>query len=233
MATVKVIAHRTCPLDAPENSLRGIDRAREMGADAVEVDVRVTRDGIPVLLHDRTGWRTAGRPMPVKWVAHRRVSRFTVRGSATRLPTLRHALDALPAGLDVAIDVKDHRDVEATARVVRATGVEAQAMLWVRDAQGVRVAARLLPGARTALLRNTYDERSSLRYVADAHDCGADQISLHQRGVTRRVVDSARSVGIEVLAWVVERRGHEAVLAAGVDGVVTDWPLLARSLLAP
>lgn len=48
-----VIAHRTCPRDAPENSLEGIARATELGADVVEVDVRRTADGVPVLVHDR------------------------------------------------------------------------------------------------------------------------------------------------------------------------------------
>ncbi|MDH3707216.1 MAG: glycerophosphodiester phosphodiesterase, partial [Acidimicrobiia bacterium] len=43
-----VIAHRTCPLDGPENSLAGIATARELGADLVEIDVRRTADGVPV-----------------------------------------------------------------------------------------------------------------------------------------------------------------------------------------
>ena len=47
-----IIAHRTSPRDAPENSLEGIRRSAELGADYVEVDVRLTRDGVPVMLHD-------------------------------------------------------------------------------------------------------------------------------------------------------------------------------------
>ena len=45
------IAHRTAPLDAPENSLAGSVRSGELGADYVEIDVRLTRDGVPVMLH--------------------------------------------------------------------------------------------------------------------------------------------------------------------------------------
>ena len=47
-----IIAHRTSPRDAPENSLAGIRRSAELEADYVEIDVRLTRDGVPVMLHD-------------------------------------------------------------------------------------------------------------------------------------------------------------------------------------
>ena len=53
-----IIAHRTSPLDAPENSLEGIRRSAELGADYVEIDVRLTRDGVPVMLHDGLLLRT-------------------------------------------------------------------------------------------------------------------------------------------------------------------------------
>ncbi len=60
-----IIAHRTSPRDAPENSLAGIARSAELGADYVEIDVRLTRDGVPVMLHDALLLRTTGRPWPV------------------------------------------------------------------------------------------------------------------------------------------------------------------------
>lgn len=60
-----VISHRTNEGDAPENTLLGIARAIEGGCDAVEVDVRATRDGVLVLLHDETLARTTGDPRAV------------------------------------------------------------------------------------------------------------------------------------------------------------------------
>ncbi len=55
-----IIAHRTCPRHATENSLEGIRKAAELGADGVEIDVQRTLDGVPILMHDKTLWRTAG-----------------------------------------------------------------------------------------------------------------------------------------------------------------------------
>ena len=58
-----IIAHRACPQHAPENSIAGIRRAAELGADGVEVDVQRTLDGVPILMHDSTLGRSAGLPL--------------------------------------------------------------------------------------------------------------------------------------------------------------------------
>ncbi|WP_030559609.1 glycerophosphodiester phosphodiesterase family protein, partial [Streptomyces exfoliatus] len=60
-STVTAVAHRGDPYRARENTLRSVRSAVERGADAVEVDVRVTRDGVPVLLHDSTLERLWGQ----------------------------------------------------------------------------------------------------------------------------------------------------------------------------
>src|SRR5919107_1805354 len=105
---MRVIAHRTCPMHAPENSLEGVAKAAKLGADAVEIDVRPTRDGVPVLNHDSTVWRIARWPLPVRWTSAARFRRLRRRdGSGAGLPTLAEVLAGLPPDLALAIDVKD------------------------------------------------------------------------------------------------------------------------------
>ena len=101
-----MIAHRTLPRDAPENSIEGIRRAAELGADAVELDVRRTLDGVPILMHDRTPWRTARVFWPVRLLPSSSARRLRLRGSREGVPTLAEALRALPSRLSVAIDVQ-------------------------------------------------------------------------------------------------------------------------------
>src|SRR5882672_8219125 len=60
-----VIAHRGNAAHAPENTLEAFDQAIALGADALELDVHVTRDGVPVVIHDPTLSRTAGQPHAV------------------------------------------------------------------------------------------------------------------------------------------------------------------------
>lgn len=229
---VLVVAHRACPRDAPENSIAGVRLAKQLGADAVEIDVRLTRDGVPVLLHDRSLVRTTMRTGRVDELTADEFTARRHRGRGEHLPTLHAALEGLPADLGVALDCKDDRAVPAAAAAVRALGLGDRTMVWARSPEAVAHARAALPESAVALLRDTRDEASTLRYVHDAHAAGASQVSVHQRRISRRVVEEAEALGIFVFVWVVRAGGHEAALATGAHGVVTDWPAIARSLVS-
>lgn len=219
-----VIAHRTCPLDAAENSLRGIAVAAELGADAVEVDVRLTRDRRPVLFHDRTAWRLARRPVPTRLLTLRALA------STTDVVTLDEALAAVPPGVALAIDLKAHAAVLAVLADV-GHARRRDVMIWCRRPEAVGAVRERAPWLSTALLRNTWTRAGTRRYLRDAARAGAHAVSLHQRVVDADVVGQAHELGLLAYAWVVEEGAHERVAGYGVDGLVTDWPALARSLV--
>ena len=166
-----VVAHRTCPLDAPENSVEGIGRAAAVGAEVVEIDVRLSRDGVPVLHHDPWLWRVARRPYVIGWS----------RARTLRLPTLDDALTAAAdAGIDVSIDVKDPRACDAVVRTVRAAAAALRVRLWAREREQVEVYAAEFPGTEVALLRETHDPAAHDRFLADASAWGATAVSGNQ-----------------------------------------------------
>src|SRR3972149_3538622 len=103
---VLIIAHRACPQHAPENSIAGIRRAAELGAGGVEVDVQRTLDGVPILMHDWTLGRPVGLPPPTRLLPYALVRRLRLKGGAERVPSLAVALDALPDGLLIALEIK-------------------------------------------------------------------------------------------------------------------------------
>ena len=84
--TTRVVAHRTVPLDARENSLEGIAAAARLGADVVEVDARRSFDGTAVLLHDPWLGRVQKVPLPLRWAPDSLLHRLKV-------PTLVDALE--------------------------------------------------------------------------------------------------------------------------------------------
>ena len=127
-----VIGHRGASGSAPENTLHGLRaRARSSGADAFELDVRLTRDGAPVVIHDATLDRTTDRTGPVRGqtLADLRGAdagcRFTPDGGHTlpfrstnvRIPTLAEVLWAFPT-VPVLIEVKEPEVQEAVRRVL-------------------------------------------------------------------------------------------------------------------
>ncbi|QIJ65011.1 glycerophosphodiester phosphodiesterase [Streptomyces sp. JB150] len=113
MRNVTAVAHRGAPYHARENTLRSLRIARELGADAVEIDVRLTRDGVPVLLHDETLERLWELDKPVRALTAAELAEAT----GQRVPTLAAAL-AATEGSRVMLDLPGSPDVRVARRVV-------------------------------------------------------------------------------------------------------------------
>jgi len=229
--TTLVIAHRTCPRDARENSLDGIAVGARLGADVVEVDARRSRDGTAVLLHDPWLLRVQHRPLSVSWLRDPALSRLGV-------PTLADALEvAGESGVRLAIDTKDTGAADAVLAAARAAGAIDKVLLWAQHMPTVRTYVRALPDAQVALLRDTFDAAAHDRLLADAAAIGARAVSAHQDAVTPAFIAAANERGLAVFCWyqqlAVQQSRLAEVAAAGLAGVVTDWPADARSRLTP
>ena len=224
-----VVAHRTCPRDARENSLEGIAAAARLGADVVEVDARRARDGSAVLLHDPWLARVQHVPLPLRWTPVELLARL-------RVPTLREALNTARAnGLKVAIDTKDPKAADAVLAAIADTGSEENVLLWSQHMPVVRSFVRGVPAAEAAVLRDTFTDEEHDRLLADAAAIGARAVSAHHDAVTPEFIAAARDRGLGVYCWYQRRdlHGRLAVDAAsGLAGVVTDWPSDARRVLS-
>lgn len=222
-----VIAHRTCPLHEAENSIAGIERAGRLGADGVEVDVRVTRDGVAVLVHDRTLLRIMGWPLPTRWLSFDRVRRMRRRDNGLPIPTFEEALVALPEGVVMAIDLKDPNAGPPVARIIREHHAEERVLLWAQSMDAVRHFAREFPEIERALLRDTRAGRATRRFLDDAERCEARAVSAHWDRISPEFVAEAHGRGLKVYAMAQNEGSQASKLATGLDAVVTNWPEVA------
>ena len=246
MAT-SVIAHRACPLHAVENSLAGVRAAAGLGGDFVEVDVRRTRDGVPVLMHDRSPGRTARgggagallSRAPLRRLRSSFVTSLRLRGAAAGagdpVPTLAAALAAAPPPLGLALDVKDPGAGPATLRAVHDAGMERRVLLWSQNEAVVRHCARAASEIEVSLLRDTTSPQATRRLLDDAVAWGARGVSVHQDVLDAALVADAHHRGLAVYCWfrrlAVQEEKLAAAAAFGLDGVVTDWIREARATL--
>jgi glycerophosphoryl diester phosphodiesterase len=227
-----VIAHRTRAGNAPENSLDGIRAAATEGADYVEVDIRRTRDGVPVLLHDPTLLRTGWRARRIRSMTLDDVARARLRGGHN-LPTLADALASAPAGLGFALDTKDPGAAPATLAAVEVARVASRVLLWSQHEEAVRhYVARAPQGTEVALLRDTRGGADTDRYLEDAAALGATAVSVHQDAIDDGVVERAHARGLTVHCWFQSLEAQAAKASVAVDGVVTDWTADAVRRLA-
>ena len=227
-----IIAHRTSPFDAPENSLEGIRVAADQGADGVEIDLRLSLDGEPFLMHDWTLRRTTGFPLPVELTPASVIRRRRLRGGDEPVPSLSDALAALPAGLLLAVDVKTPWAIRPLLREVEARASEARVLVWCTSARAVRYAARRAPAVEVAYLKNATDAAGKQRFLVKAKALGGRAVSAHWRAIDAGFVAAAHDLGLRTYAWHAQYALEPAKLQAGLDGLITDTPAAARQAYA-
>lgn len=229
---IQIIAHRACPLDAPENSLAGVRKADELGADGVEIDIRNTLDGVPILMHDWTPWRTTRLPGPVRLYLSFFIRHARLENSEERVPKLAQALDVLLSnGLFMAVETKDAGAAPQALRLVRERKLESRVLLWSYHERPLRYIAERAPEIEPALLRDVFDPEGINRFLDDAARFGARAISPHWATVTPQLVGEAHDRGLRVYAMNRDLESVARKAACGLDGVVTDQPREVRGIL--
>lgn len=226
-----IIAHRTCPAHEAENSIAGILKAAELGADGVEIDLRMSLDQRPFLMHDRTLRRTTGWPLPVALTPSSVIRRLRLP-NGERVPTLAEALDALPDGLVIAVDVKTPWAVLPLVAEVKRRGIQERVLIWCQSALACRYASRRLPDVEVAYLKTALDPASQRRFLDTAVASGARAVSTHWLAVSAGHVADAHARGLRIFSWHEKHDLEPDKLRAGLDILITDFPREARAAYA-
>ncbi|MFJ9647740.1 MULTISPECIES: glycerophosphodiester phosphodiesterase [unclassified Streptomyces] len=215
MRALTAVAHRGDPYRFPENTVPSVRSAFARGADAVEIDVRLTRDGVPVLLHDDTLWRLWRNDVRLDAVTAAQLREMTAGG----VPTLHEALAASGTGR-VMVDLPGAtaEAVRTVVGVVRACG--ARERTYYSAGPDTMLAVRAAdPDAEIALTWTTLapPRRVLIDAVAPAW------LNYRFGLVGRELVDALHRDGLKVSAWTADtRRSMRGLLAAGVDGITTN-----------
>ena len=213
------LAHRGDWRHAAENSIAAIEAALAVpGCDGVEFDVRLSSDGVPVLLHDETLQRVQGRPERVDEVRARDLEDLGI-------PTLADALHAVPHRAAVDVDLKGLHD-RAVVEVLasgRGPGLVNAVVSSFEPATLERLAG-LAPAWPRWL--NTHDLSAATIARAVELECQAISVDFH--AIDPGSVAAVRRAGLDVAAWTVRRRTtygrlqRLGVIAACVEAAALD-----------
>lgn len=244
----EIIAHRGASEEAPENTLAAIELAWRQGADAVEVDARLSRDGEIVLMHDSSTERTGDR---FAQVANQTLAELKTLDAGRwwgddwagePVPTLAEALDTVPSDGRIVIDLKVEREIiPELVRVIEASQVRpAQIVVTGLSLATLAAVKREIPDVTACwivTLRQHPETRAWLPPVSNrihrARRAGIDGLNFRMNGVIEPgVVHQVRQAGLQVYVWTVntENEARQA-LHAGVEGITTDRPGWLRELL--
>jgi glycerophosphoryl diester phosphodiesterase len=227
-----IIAHRTCPPYAPENSLQGIRVAVEQGADVVEIDVRVSLDQRPFLMHDNSMRRTTGWPLPMELTPAFLLRRLRLHGSSESVPSLQTALDGVPANMKVAVDLKTPWAAFPLLNEIRRRRTEKSALVWCSSGRVARYIAGESPEIEVALYKDLEEQEANRRLIDTAANLGLRAVSLDWRSITPALVEYAHARNLRVYTWHREADLSDEKLACGLDGIITDHPARVRNVLS-
>lgn len=244
-----IIGHRGASAIAPENTLAAFTRAIQDGADGIEFDVRLSQDGVPVVIHDaklaRTGLmdgvvaQLSAEVLGTIDVGSWFTQRPNVRGvdfSNEKLPSLEQVFDLfVDSDALLYLEMKSERFegkglASEVAGAIRKHAIAQRVIVSSFDLSLVQAAKVIHPAIRTAAL---FEPKVSLpaslvwknQLVELAKDCGADEICLHHTLAGRRLTEHARKSQLEVVVWTVDTAEWiERARSRGVKALITNDP---------
>jgi glycerophosphoryl diester phosphodiesterase len=240
-----VYAHRGASAEFPENTLQAFVRALDVGADVLETDAHVTRDGEVVLSHDEVGTRMANVPRAivdctleevrawdVGWGFRDKSGARCFAGKGFVVPTLRELLAELKtARFNIDCKARDHASVDRILDVIRRAGAEERVQLssfhssnlrYVRK-QGWRGGTGLGQSEAIRLLLTPTRVLKLLPLKGQIAQIppGFGPIRID----TKRFIDRCHALGLRVDYWVIDDpREAQRLVQLGADGVMTDDP---------
>ena len=235
MPTVEVIAHRGASANAPENTVAAFDLALAMGSDAIETDVRCTRDGFLVLCHDATVDRVSNGTGAVADLTLAQLqtldfgSRIAPQYAGQRIVLAEHFLRLYAPRCPLVLEIKAAAAVAPLVHAVHAAGPLTRVVFTSFDFAWLEQVHALSPAARIGYLSRTFDGDA----IARVRAAGFAQICPRAATLTRPLVDTAHAAGLTVRAWAVDSQGtQEHALQMAADGMTVNWPdLLIRRLV--
>ncbi len=220
---------------APENTLTAFERAIEIGVDAVELDVRSTRDGALVVLHDPLLDRTTDREGPVHELTLAQVREADAGGwfgrpfAGEKVPTLAEALDLLRRRALAVIEIKADHLAEAVLRVVDDLVVADQVVIQSFSSETLRRVKAIDGAAPAALLVGNLPTSPSRmrarRMVREVLSLGANILNIWHTTLTPAFYEEVRKRGLTVWTWTVDEEVVlRDVVQMGVQGIATNHP---------
>jgi len=198
---IRGLAHRGYPLKYPENTMLGFRKALELGFSHLELDVQLTKDGVPAVIHDATVDRTTNGTGAINSFTLEEIRKLDA-GQGEVVPTLEEALLFAKDRMIVDIELKQMGDTypgleQKVIDLIKETGMEKQVFLTSFDHYSIERARSIDPDIELGLV--IYGATPSIFPYLD--EIGARYVSVKYVYVTPAFMEEARKRGIQLIVW--------------------------------
>ena len=234
-AQTTIIAHRGSSFSAPENTVAAAQLAWQQNADAVELDIYLSKDNRVVVIHDSNTKRTTGQEYKVAETGSD-VLRTLDAGSwknekfrGEKIPFLEEMIATVPEGKKMVIEIKCGQEVlPALQQVVDRSGKKEQLVFIAFGWETILAAKQMFPENACYWLSSSSTD--VLAKMKEAADKGLDGLNLNNKIIDEKLVQLTKQLGLEMLSWTIDDPAEaQRLVKLGVTGITTNKPDLMKS----
>jgi len=214
-----IMGHRGAAALEPENTLLSIGRAMEIGVNAVEIDVHLSKDKEIVVIHDSTVDRTTDGTGPVCSFTVDELKKFDA-GKGQRIPTLQEVIDFIGNKVDLVIELKEGETVESVFQLIKRNNIEDSVYVISFWHRLVKTIKEMDSHIKTGVLFVGCPVDTSI-----ATQASADALVMNYSFTDMKFVQTAHKENLKVVVWNIDKRNLLKPYAdMGVDGIGTNDP---------
>lgn len=230
-----VTAHRGDSINAPENTIAAFESAITHYADWIELDLKQTKDGVIVVMHDSNLKRTAGINKNIWEVTYDEIKNldvgawFSEEFVGEKIPTLDEVIKHVNGRAKLNIELKPtgyEKDFEKEViRIIKENNIEEQCVITSLKYNTLKRVKEIAPEIKTIFVSGVaYGNLADLKY--------ADGFSIEQNFITKKLVNSIKNKEKDLYVWTVNNmKMIEKMIELGVDNIITDNPLKAKETI--
>ena len=224
------IAHRGASAYEPENTLRAFERAIQMGATMLELDIHLSRDGHPIVIHDATVSRTTNRKGQVSDMTLKQIKELDA-GKGERVPTLTEVIDLARDRVILYIELKGQLTPDPVVDTLNSMAFEDQVIVSSFYPWLIQKIKFLNQKIRTSMLIRSEDQAAgfvewALAVAADyVHPAWENEIPTPSKLLTPDMIINIRRQGLGLIIWQEDRPSElQELVKLGPDGICTNTP---------
>jgi glycerophosphoryl diester phosphodiesterase len=231
-AQISFIAHRGASYVAPENTVAAAKLAWELGADAVELDIHLSKDNRIMVIHDGNTKRTTGQDMNVAETTADELRQLDAgsfkneKYRGEKIPFLEEMIETVPSGKKLVIEIKCGKEILPFLKeIVEKSGKKEQLTFIAFDWQTIADVKKLFPENNCYWLSSVKDGLAEK--IKEASEIGLDGLDLHYTLIDDKTVQMARKLNLTIVAWTVdsveEAQRLKKLQIQGITSNRPDW----------
>ncbi|MCI6152655.1 glycerophosphodiester phosphodiesterase [Fusobacterium perfoetens] len=236
----KNFAHRGFSGCYPENTMLAFEKAVEVGADGIELDVQLTKDGEVVIIHDETIDRTTDGKGTVVSFTYEELQKFDAsfkfRGQMgfNKIPTLREYFELVKdtniiTNIELKTGINEYFGIEEKVwELIKEYKLEEKVIISSFNHYSILRMKKIAPSLKCGLLSETW--------IVDAgkytENLGIECYHPHFANMTKDIVKEIKSHGIEINTWTVNKEEDmRDLIEKGIDIIIGNYPDLAKKII--